>query len=230
MFCSRLFVNLHKSYTDMTTHPLWQDDYWLLVLQLYMKKPMGVKSIYSRSLINLALELHIEPKYLYQQMFRIRRLDSPQMQQLWDTYAEHPKRLSTEVDRLRKMAGFGQKDVFYKDVAINESWEKSYRPLEADEELTTVALTMILDLYFRLTPITMVAETPEVQELARLLKIKPEKVAAVLEVFMQCDPYLNRVDFDIPALLPDCQKVWQRYGNDPEKLSAEAAQMSAWYK
>jgi hypothetical protein len=93
-----------------------------------------------------------------------------------------------------------------------------------------VALTMILDLYFRLTPITMVAETPEVQELARLLKIKAEKVAMVLEIFMQCDPYLNRLDLDLPPLLPDCQRVWQRYGNDPEKLSAEAAQMSAWYK
>lgn len=191
---------------------------------------MGVKSIYSRSLINLALELHIEPKYLYNQMFRIRRQDSPLMQQLWNTYAEHPKRLAAEVEKLREMSGFGQKDVFYKDVAIKESWEKNYRPLEADGELTIVALTMILDLYFRLTPITMVAETPEVQELARLLKIKAEKVAMVLEIFMQCDPYLNRLDLDLPPLLPDCQRVWQRYGNDPEKLSAEAAQMSAWYK
>ena len=97
---------------------------------------MGVKSIYSRSLINLALELHIEPKYLYNQMFRIRRQDSPLMQQLWNTYAEHPKRLVAEVEKLRKMSGFGQKDVFYKDVEVNESWEKNYRPLEADGELT----------------------------------------------------------------------------------------------
>ena len=80
---------------------------------------MGVKSIYSRSLINLALELHIEPKYLYNQMFRIRRQDSPLMQQLWNTYAEHPKRLAAEVEKLREMSGFGQKDVFYKDVEVN---------------------------------------------------------------------------------------------------------------
>ena len=25
----------------MATHPLWNDDYWLLVLQLYLKRPTG---------------------------------------------------------------------------------------------------------------------------------------------------------------------------------------------
>ena len=25
----------------MAKHPLWNDDYWLLLLQLYQKKPMG---------------------------------------------------------------------------------------------------------------------------------------------------------------------------------------------
>jgi len=33
----------------MTTNPLWQDDYWLLVMQLYMSKPTGMKSPYSKA-------------------------------------------------------------------------------------------------------------------------------------------------------------------------------------
>ena len=43
----------------MATHPLWSDDYWLLLLQLYLKKPEGMKPMYSRALVDLSLELHI---------------------------------------------------------------------------------------------------------------------------------------------------------------------------
>ena len=34
----------------MAKHPLWNDDYWLLLLQLYQKKPMGVKPLYSKGI------------------------------------------------------------------------------------------------------------------------------------------------------------------------------------
>ena len=43
---------------NMAKHPLWKDEYWLLLLQLYQKKPMGVKPLYSKGMVNLALELH----------------------------------------------------------------------------------------------------------------------------------------------------------------------------
>lgn len=45
---------------------------WLPLMQLYLKKPEGVKPLFSRHLIQLSLELHIEPKILYAQMFRLR--------------------------------------------------------------------------------------------------------------------------------------------------------------
>ena len=45
----------------MAKHPLWNDDYWLLLLQLYQKKPMGVKPLYSKGIVDLSLELHIQP-------------------------------------------------------------------------------------------------------------------------------------------------------------------------
>ena len=214
----------------MATHPLWRDEYWLLLMQIYLKKPVGVKPVYSKPMVELGLELHIDPQVLYKQMFRLRQLDTPQMEKLWERYGKNPRRLSKEVKLLRPMNGYGSAGSFYEGVDVNESFEKDFRPVADDTKVRPVDLIMILDLYFRLTPITMVAETPEVQDLARLLKIKAEKVAMVLEIFMQCDPYLNRLDLDLPPLLPDCQRVWQRYGNDPEKLSAEAAQMSAWYK
>ena len=43
----------------MATHPLWNDDYWLLVLQLYLKRPTGVKAVYAREAVDLAVELHL---------------------------------------------------------------------------------------------------------------------------------------------------------------------------
>ena len=45
----------------MNRHALWQDEYWLLLMQLYLKKPEGVKPLYSKAMVKLALELHIPP-------------------------------------------------------------------------------------------------------------------------------------------------------------------------
>lgn len=30
------------------SHPLWSDEYWLLLMQLYQRKPAGIKPLYSR--------------------------------------------------------------------------------------------------------------------------------------------------------------------------------------
>ena len=85
----------------------WSDDYWLLLMQLYLKKPIGVKTLYSRAMVDLCLELHIPPQTLYEQMFRLRRLDTPRLEKLWNEYAEHPNKLARGVKLLRKMRGFG---------------------------------------------------------------------------------------------------------------------------
>ena len=91
-------------------------------------------------------------------------------------------------------------------------------------------LILVLDLYFRLTPLTMVAETPEIQELARLLKMKPQEVVDIMEVYQFCDPYLNRNDFLTSPLLVPCQQLWQRFGNgSPQKLAALAAQLKEYF-
>ena len=93
-------------------------------------------------------------------------------------------------------------------------------------------LVMLLDLYFQLTPATMVAETPEVQAMARLMKIPVSLVLEVLEGYQQCDPYLNRRDDTVSPLLAPCHQVWTRYANDSDtrQLSAYANQLKDYFK
>ena len=77
----------------------------------------------------------------------------------------------------------------------------------------------------------MVSNTPEVIELARLLKITPAEVVEVLDIYQHCDPYLNRRDVVLSALLLPCHQIWKRYGNsDIEELSSFTNQLKDYYK
>jgi len=215
----------------MAKHPLWSDEYWLLLIQIYLKKPVGVKPLYSKSIVNLSLELHIPPQYLYEQMFRLRSLKTPRMEKLWETYGNNPKKLHRAIKLLRQKKGFNNANAFYEGVEVNETFEKDFKSLKEDPGLTPIMLIMILDLYFRLTPITMVPDTPEIIELGKLLKITPRRICDVMDVYQFCDPYLNRGDFMIDPLLVPCQQLWQRFGNgNPEKLSAFAAQLKEYFR
>ena len=215
----------------MAKNSKWQDEYWLLLLQLYLQKPVGIKPMYSRGMVNLSLELHIAPSALFNKMCQIAHLETPRVERFWELYGNNPKKLKRVVNLLREMWGFNNAMEFYDGVETNESFEKDFKPVADGVTLTPVALTLILDLYFRLTPITMVPETPEVQELAKLIKQKPETVVEVLETFMHCDPYLNRKDVVMGDLMLACQQVWRRFGNaNPEELASYAEQLKEYYK
>lgn len=215
----------------MTTHPLWTDDYWLLLLKLYKAAPEGVKPMYSRRMVELAVELHISPQYLYRQMFRLRRPDSPWLRRLCEGYAANPKRLSRDVRKLRRMSGFSSGGGFYDGVQVSETFEKDFRPVSGCGGLEPVMLIMALDLYFRLTPQTMVAGTPEVVQLARLMRVKPHDVVEVMALFLALDPYLHRPCPQESPLLAACRDVWQRYGNaDPSELASLAAQLREYFR
>jgi len=208
----------------------WQDEYWLLLLQLYLQKPVGIKPMYGRPMVDLSLELHIAPERLFNKMCQIANLETPRIEHLWKVYGNSPRKLTRAARLLREMKGFNNSEAFYDGVEVNESFERDFRPLEEDGRLTPVMLIMILDLYFRLTPQTMVAETPEVQELARMMKLKPGDVAEVMEVMQHCDPYLNRRDVTFHPLLIPCQEIWRRYGNsDVEALASYANQLKAYF-
>ena len=214
----------------MAKNTIWHDDYWLLLMQIYMKKPVGVKPIYDRDMVELSLELHIAPEALNVRMQQLASLQTPRIRYYWKTYGDKPKRLTRAVKLLRQMKGFGTAGDFFEGVDIQETFEKDFRPLAEDPELTPVMLIILLDLYFHLTPITMVTQTPEVQQTARLLKLHPEKVIEILDIYQHCDPYLNRSDVVFSALYLPCQQVWQRFGNqEPTVVANHAKELKAFF-
>ena len=209
----------------------WHDDYWLLLMQIYLRKPVGMKPVYSREMVTLALELHIPPQVLVSKMQEIATLDTPRIERIWQTYSGNPRKLARAARLLREMKGFGRADEFYEGVEVNETWEKDWGALPENPQLTPVMLVLVLDLYFRLTPATMVKETPEVQELARTLKLSSSEVVELLEVFQHCDPYLNRKDVTFSPLLLPCTEVWRRFGNaNTEELTSYADQLKEYFK
>ena len=215
----------------MAKNSKWQDDYWLLLMQIYLRRPVGVKPVYNREMVALALELHVHPQVLATKMQQIATLDTPRIERIWQTYSDNPRKLARAVRLFREMKGFGNANEFYDGVETNETWEKDWQLLAENERITPVALTLVLDLYFRLTPGTMVKETPEVQELARLVKLGTDEVVDLLEAFQHCDPYLNRRDVLFNSLMLPCQSIWQRYGNNStETLAALAEQLKEYYR
>lgn len=215
----------------MAKNSKWQDEYWLLLMQLYLQKPVGQKAMYSRQMVDLSLELHISPETLFNRMSQLANLETPRVEHLWETYGHNPKKLSRAARLLREMKGFNNASEFYNGVEVNESFEKDFKPVAEGEVLTPVMLILILDLYFRLTPITMVAATPEVQELAQLIGVKSAEVEEVLTVFQYCDPYLKRKGATSARLLAPCKEIWRRFGNDDtQSLASYAGQLKEYFK
>lgn len=213
----------------MANHPLWKKEYWLMLLQLYQEKPMGVKPLYSKGMVDLSLELHIQPEFLHRQMFKLRMV-TPHVKRLWDKYANNPRKLSHDIQLYKQMEGCGNAALFYEGVEVKESFEYDWEPLEAEPSLTPVKLIIILDLYFQLTPITMVPETPEIIDLAKFIKTTPQAVAEAMAAFQSCDPYLYREKKERNKLSEACSEIWQRYGNgNPDKLYKLANELKEYF-
>ena len=129
------------------------------------------------------------------------------------------------------MNGFGLASEFYQGVEVSGmSWENDFKPIDGTS-LIPLALVLVLDLYFRLVPITMVPETPEIIELAQLIGITPAEVCQVMDIFQGFDPYLNRTTDTEGALYEACKAIWNRFGNDdPNPLASFAAQVKDYFK
>lgn len=215
----------------MAKRALWHDDYWLMLMHAYLQKPVGVKPLYSPIMVELSLELHIPPQQLRKRMIQIASLDTPRIERIWSNYSANPGRLARAVGLLRSMKGFGQADEFYDGVDMQESFERDFRPLPEDPKMMPAMLIMILNLYFQLTPATMVKSTPEVRELARLIKLKADDVVQVLNLFQLCDPYLERNEVTMSPLLLPCQQVWQRMADkEPQQLQALADELKIYFQ
>lgn len=215
----------------MAKNAKWSDDYWLLLMQIYLQKPVGVKPMFNRKMVDLSLELHLPPNFLFAKMCQIANLETPRIEHIWETYGRNPKKLARAVRLWREMRGYGFGNAFYEGVEVQETFERDFKPVAEGTKITPVMLILILDLYFRLTPATMVIETPEIQELAKLIKQMPLKVVEVMDVFQHCDPYLNRKDQVNSPLLSPCREIWRRYGNaDTEQLASYAKQLKDYFK
>ncbi len=214
----------------MANNSLWQEDYWVLLMQLYMRRPMGLKPLYSRQMVELCMELHLTPQFVYEKMFELRNAPSARLKRLWERYGEKPSKLKRDAARVRNMAGFSKESTFYEGVAIIETFETDFRPIPKCGNLMPVMLILILDLYFRLVPATMNGDTPEIQELARTMKTTTADIVKVMDVYQILDPYLKRDELMITPLLKPCQQVWRRFGNgDIGELAAQAAQMKQYF-
>ena len=215
----------------MAKNQLWNDDYWLLLMQLYLRKPVGMKPMYSRDMVMLSLELHIAPQQLFQRQNDIANLETPRIERIWKEYSKNPQRLTRAVRLLREMKGFNSAGDFFEGVTVEETFEGDFRPLAEDSRLMPFMLVMILDLYFRLTPITMVAETPEVQELSRLMRVPAKLIVEVLQIYQTLDPYLRRQEVSASVLLQPCRQIWERYANlDTAQLAEYAQQLSYYFR
>lgn len=223
-------VTLWPKQQIMARKNLWNDDYWLLIMEVYLRRPVGVKPLYSRDMVILSLELHISPQQLRMRMQQLATLDTPRIERFMAIYSGDPKKLRRAVRLLREMKGFGNADEFYEGVELNETFERDFRPLEEDERLTPAALVMVLDLYFKLTPQTMVEQTPEVQQTASLLKLSCEEVTDLLDIYQRCDPFLNRRDVMFSPLMLPCQQVWQRYSGNVQQLANYAEELKEYFR
>ena len=110
----------------MAKNQNWKDDCWVLLIQLYQKKPAGLKPLYCKAMVDLSLELHVPPQTLHQKMKQLESLDTPRIQQLWQHYANNPQRLNRAVKLLRRMAGFGNSGEFYEGGELQESFEQRW--------------------------------------------------------------------------------------------------------
>ena len=104
----------------MAKNTVWQDDYWLLLMQIYLHKPVGVKPLYSHEMIDLSVELHIAPQILRSRMQQIATLETPRIERIWRTYADNPRKLARAVKLLREMKGFGSAGDFFQGVEVQE--------------------------------------------------------------------------------------------------------------
>jgi hypothetical protein len=140
------------------------------------------------------------------------------------------------------MRGFGDAGQFYDGVEVQETFEKDFRPIAPtyknvpdkdkplEQRFTPAMLAMILDLYFQLTPSTMVSSTPEVRELAKMLHIDADEVVQVMDIYQTCDPYLGHDTMVISPLLLPCQQMWQRFGNhEPTELHTYAEELKEYF-
>ncbi len=217
----------------MIESPSWNNEYLLFLMQLYLESPVGLKPLYSRSLVNLSLELHIEPQTILKKMqeFEENKENTPSLKHLWNTYSNNPKKLNDAVCKIRKMRGFGKAEKFYKDVKTIQSFENMFLPIEGYKNILPVMLVMVLKVYPTIMPTAMEENTPEIVDLSKQLGISKKNVLLIMQTFLACDPIMNREKDENDSLYKACSEVWREYANDsPEKLNKRVEELKEYFE
>lgn len=225
---------------------IWTNEYWPLAINAYLTAPVGPKSRLSRPVIDLAMQLHMKPADIAERLNVIHSHGKPAVERLLQHYTAHPKRLKRDAARLLDMSGFGLGSAFYEGVCTAEQgFEHFYRPI-GGTPFTEAMLTLLLDLYFRLVPATMIETTPEVRDMARRTGLAAAQVVEVLHAFRDVDPCARRraaadqsattgqsaaSQSAAPPTLPQlCRATWQRLDDgDPMTTAAEAQRFMEYY-
>ena len=216
----------------MIESPSWNNEYLLFLMQLYLKKPVGLKHHYSRGVVNLSLELHIEPQTILKKMqeFEEAKDKTPSVKLLWDKYSKSRKKLDKAVEQIRQMRGFGMPEKFYENVKTKQSFETMFLPIEGYGNISPVMLIMVLRVYPTILPTAMEESTPEIVELSKQLGISCEEVLLIMKTFLQCDPIMNREKDEEDNLFKACNEIWREYANDsPDKLKKKVEELKYYF-
>lgn len=145
----------------------WTTEEAILVLELYMSKPKGMKSATDKNLVNLAQLLGRTPESLcrrmqkFQQWYPVLPFDTEESiyngenPAIWNDYFAQPRKAHKEAP------------VILEEFCIG---------------------TLVLNLYFQLIISTMNEKVPEVIELSKLVKRPAKNIANMLLAYALLDP------------------------------------------
>ncbi len=187
----------------------WTTEEAILVLELYMSKPKGMKSATDKNLVNLAQLLGRTPESLCRRMQKF---------QQW--YPVLP--FDTEESIYN-----GENPAIWNDYFAQPC--KAHKEAPAILEEFCIG-TLVLNLYFQLIISTMNEKVLEVIELSKLVKRPAKNIANMLLAYASLDPFIKKdaLVTNMP-MSPIQQQLWNRYANDMDKLSHVAKYIESHY-
>ncbi len=133
-----LFAKIHKGLGNYGKHPLWNDEYWLLLIAAVPEEADG------REPLILERDGRLESGTTHQLentcMSRCSSSDWSRLRikRLWENYADNPQKLASAISALSKhMNGYGNAiRVLYQGVEVKETFRDDWEPLGSEPSLT----------------------------------------------------------------------------------------------
>ncbi len=190
----------------------WTKEESILVLDLYFKKPVGMKKKDSLQILDLAKTIGRSPSAVYRRMYEFLRWyptiplpfyddledESDPFQPFWNGYFLDLKKLHKDAES------------FLSDIRV---------------------YTLTLHLYFQLIPDTMTPKVPEVIALAKMVKRPPALIVEILHNYLSCDPFMRgKAPQASTSLHKLCRIIWERYEKNSLMLNAAFDYIAAYYR